>query len=177
MSKPNNLIITGPSGAGKTTTCKALASRLDGVWAYINQDELRQMVVAGYSSAKDYDYNWSEETKRQWEVSIPICVDIMKRYNQFGINCMLDIFAPPNEFEEWQKLIGDTSYKLIVLLPSQEETVKRNRGRSERSRLKDKKIQINHDVFEPWKKSADKLVLDTTNISVETAVKNIKQIL
>lgn len=175
-TKFKNVIITGPSGAGKTTTCKSLLGELDGVWAYINQDELRQIVASGYSSAKDYSYNWSDETKRQWRVSIPVCVDIMKRYNEFGMNCLLDIFAPPEEFTEWQSQLGDSKYELVVLLPDQEETVARNKARRERSRLKDNKIRQNHDLFTPWANSSI-LTIDTTKNTVEDTVNQIKKIL
>jgi len=99
------LLITGPSGAGKSTTSKKFLDQVSGVWAYVNQDNIRQLVTNGYAGADDYEKNWTDETKRQWNVSIPICIDIAKHYQEVGINCLIDFFAPPEEFDEWEKYL------------------------------------------------------------------------
>lgn len=167
------LIITGPSGAGKTTTSQQFLQSASGEWAYVNQDEIRQMVVAGYESAGDYEQNWNDGTKRQWAVSIPICADICMRYVEYGINCILDIFAPPEEFEKWKPHLAGIDYKLVVLLPNVDITVARNAGREERSRLKENKIRQNHSYFQEWK-NTKAAVLDTTTLSLNEVLKLIR---
>lgn len=169
------ILLTGPSGAGKTTTAEMFLKSAPGVWAYISQDELRQLVVAGYASADDYSYNWGDETRRQWEVSIPICTDIVRRYNYVGINCIVDFFAPPEEFEKWRRGLVGIDYKLFVLLPSIEETVARNAGRSARSQLKENKIRQNHALFQAWADSREAVtVIDTSEIKISETVAHIR---
>lgn len=170
------VLITGPSGAGKTTVSKSLPKQLAGEWAYISQDDLRQLVIAGYASADDYEHEWSEEVRRQWNVSIPICVDVAKRYLDVGINCIIDFYAPPNEFEKWQHELRDISYTLIVLRPDLKTTLKRNSTRDERARLKDNKIVQNHQAFEEWQ-HYNAEVVDTSKETVSTTIQTIEKII
>lgn len=173
MSK--TIILTGPSGAGKTTTCKRFLESASGEWAYINQDEIRQLILAGYESAGDYYQNWNDGTKRQWAASIPICVDIAKRYSEYGINCILDIFAPPEEFERWKPFLKNLDYSLIVLLPDEETTVLRNAERDDRSKLKENKIRQNHALFGGWK-NQNVNIIDTSAINLKESLEKIKRI-
>lgn len=160
------ILVTGPSGAGKSTVCKEFINTAKGEWAYVNQDELRQLVVAGYASADDYERNWTLATKRQWAVSISICTDIVKRNSDAGINCIVDLYAPRKEFEKWKELLRPLKYKTYVLLPSLETTVIRNAGRSKRARLKERKIRENYALFTNCKLSGA-TVLDTTKLNAK----------
>jgi len=170
------LLITGPSGAGKTTVSKSLLKQLTGEWAYISQDDLRQLVIAGYASADDYEHEWSEEVRRQWNVSIPICVDVAKRYLDVGINCIIDFYATPNEFEKWKKELKDIPYTLIVLRPDLGSTLERNRSREERAKLKDNKIRQNYKAFEEWSQTEIRVV-DTSKEKVSVTVEAIEKII
>ncbi len=89
MSK--TIIITGTSGSGKSSTAKVLSATLPGTWAHISQDDIRSMVKAGYKSSAE---EWTDDTKNQWDTSIDICCDMITRYNEYGINCILDLFIP-----------------------------------------------------------------------------------
>lgn len=175
MQKAKIIIVTGPSGAGKTTTCRKFLESANGEWAYINQDEIRQLVVAGYESADDYTKNWNEKTKKQWEVSIPICADMAKRYNEHTINCIVDIFAPPDEFNEWKKYLSGVSYELVVLLPDVHTAVARNASRDKRSRLKENKIRQNHALFESWLSTGSR-VIDNSNTTLDDVIDQLRDI-
>lgn len=169
------VLITGPPGAGKSTVSKNLLQDLPGEWAYVSQDDLRQMVVKGYASADDYDYNWSQSTKRQWMVSIPICVDIAKRYLDSGINCLVDFSSLPEQFEVWKTEIGDVPYRLFILLPNEETVVNRNEHRKSISRLKDKKVRLNHKAFLEWAKHGVSII-DTSSDDIKQSVLKIKKL-
>lgn len=164
------IIITGPSGAGKSTTTKYLAEKSVGEWAIINQDDIRALVKAGYRPA---DIEWTDATKRQWNVSILIATDMIKRYFDAGINCVVDLFAPPSEFEKWKEYIGDVDYQLIVLLPDVETTVKRNANRE--NIMKEDKIRENHGWFMQWKPS-EATIIDTSKQTLTTSIKQIKNL-
>lgn len=170
------LLITGPSGAGKTTTSREFLKKASGVWAYLSQDDLRQLVVAEYQSADDYRKNWDKETHRQWNVSIPLCVDMAKRYHDAGIHCVVDFYGPPDEFVLWEKHLKNLPYKLVVLLPDEETTVERNNGRDERSKLKENVVRGNHRLFEGWQNRGVS-VIDTSHIEINDSVKRIKEMI
>ncbi len=170
------LLITGPSGAGKTTTIREFLESASGVWAYLSQDDLRQLVVTGYHSADDYRKDWNKETQRQWNVSIPLCVDMAKRYHEAGINCVVDFYGPLEEFVIWEKHLKDLPYKLVVLLPDEETTVERNNGRDEQSKLKESIVRENHRLFDGWKNRGVS-VIDTSHIEITDSVKRIKELI
>ncbi len=170
------LLITGPSGAGKTTTSREFLKSASGVWAYLSQDDLRQLVTAGYQSADDYRKDWNKETQRQWNVSIPLCVDMAKRYHEAGIHCVVDFYGPPEEFEIWEKHLEDLPYKLVVLLPDEETTVKRNGGRDSRSKLKENIVRENYRLFDDWN-ARGVSVIDTSHINVQESVNQLKTLI
>lgn len=164
-------MITGPSGAGKSTVSEYITANSTGTWALISQDEIREHIKAGYRRA---DLNWDNETKKQWDVSINICCDMIRRYNETNINCIVELFSPPSEFEKWQEKINDLSYKLIVLLPSEEQTVYRNANR--KSRMKESKIRENYEWFTQWSESKA-IIIDTTKQSTMETIKSIEEII
>lgn len=162
------VIITGPSGAGKSTVAKEISEHLQGTWALISQDGVREHVKAGYRHA---DGEWDDETKRQWEASIAICCDMIRRYREANINCVVDIFAPPSEFEKWSRILKELEYKLIVLLPSIDKAVHRNANRE--LMMKESKIRENHAWFTKWE-SSEAVVIDTTNQTIAETVESIE---
>ncbi len=163
------IIITGPSGAGKSTIAKKLAETLDGTWALISQDDTRELIKAGY---KDADIEWTDETRKQWEVSIYICCDMVRRYYEANINCVVELFAPPTEFEKWKQQLKDIFYELFVLLPDVEKTVYRNANRE--LSMKEEKIRENYEWFTQWKPN-EATIIDTTKHSAEESAAEIKR--
>lgn len=170
------LLITGPAGAGKSMTSQKFLDSANGTWAYLNQDELRQLVKTGYATADDYEYNWSEDVRNQWRVSIPICCDIAKRYEEASINCLIDFNASPDEFNEWKKYLDSLDYELVVLLPTQEVVLTRNSNRDERSKLKNNKVLQNYDKLAEWN-SHDANIIDNSEGTVGKTVDRINELL
>lgn len=138
-----------------------------GTWALVSQDETRTLIKAGY---KDPDVPWTDATRKQWEVSIVICCDMVKRYYQAGIHTVVEIFAPPEEFEKWQTALTGIPYRLFVLLPDLEETVRRNANRE--LPMPEASIRKNHEWFTQWK-PAEATILDTTRCSPAESVTEI----
>ncbi len=165
------LLITGPSGSGKSTVAKAFLKEAKSTWAYVNQDDLRQLVTAGYSTADGYEQDWSKDTKLQWKVSIPVCCDIAKRYIEHGINCLIDFNASPDEFKEWERYLDSVEYQLIILLPDENTVLYRNRNRDERSKLKENKIIQNYNKLASWKGKNALIINNTEDSAADTATK------
>ena len=164
------LLITGPAGAGKTTTCEELASSADGVWAFISQDHVRTFIKKGF---KNPAATWDEETEKQWEVSQAICGDILRRYQAAGINCVIDCFAPKGSFDKWEEVLGGIEYKLVVLLPNVDETVRRNKERTGDRRLKESQIREHHEWFSVWKNDEQAELLDTSTLTTQEVVTKV----
>ncbi len=169
------LFLTGPAGAGKTTTAEKFAADAKGVWAFISQDHIREFVKAGYVHA---NVEWTDETQRQWDVSIAICCDIVKRYDEVNINCIVDLFAPPGEsIDKWKSYVGNLSYTLIVLLPSVEVAVARNAQRTGTALMKESAIREHHEWFSEWTKFDEGKVIDSSNLSQSEVINRITSIL
>jgi adenylate kinase len=165
------LLITGPAGAGKTTACKAFAKGAKGVWAFISQDDIRMFVKAGF---KNPSKDWDEKTKVQWDVSITICSDMAIRYKENNINCIIDCFASPDvSFGKWEQALKNMRYKVIVLLPGVEETIKRNNQRTGDAKVKLSQVKEYHEWHSRWEEDKRVTLIDTTTLSVSDVVKKI----
>lgn len=164
------IIITGPSGAGKSTVALAVAEQMPDTWAFISQDGMREHIKAGYCHA---DVEWTDETRRQWEVSITICCDMVKRYHEANISCVVEMFAPPSEFEKWKQQLKGFDYKLVVLLPDVQKTVDRNANRE--LKMKEEKIRENHEWFTKWEPT-EAIIIDSSNLSVDETVERVKEL-
>ena len=169
------ILITGPSGAGKTTVCRELLKTLAGEWAYINQDEVRQYVKCGYVSADEERNKWTEAVQRQWDVSIPICAEIVKNYIKIGIGCIVDFFVYPNELEIWNDKLKGVSFELIILMPDISVLQHRNANRSVRSKLSSEKINENYKLYSNSSFINGKVV-DNSNLSANKTVDVIKKL-
>lgn len=166
------IIITGTSASGKSSVASLLAKSLPGTWALISQDDVRSIVKAGYLSPVN---GWDHETQHQWDVSIDICCDLVKRYQKAGINCILEIFAPARDFKTWEiswkpKLEG-LHYQLFVLLPDIETVATRHKSRS--GTMTEARIRENYRLFANWNGNSA-TVIDSSDQTLEETVNLIK---
>ena len=168
------VILNGPSGAGKSTTAKAFLEQAEGTWAYVCQDDMRDLVKKGYRSANGMPDTWDAEVKNQMSVSIPLCADMVRRYAEYGINCVLDLYAEADDFTAWQQALQDIEYTLFVLLPDLESTLLRNQERSGTARLTDEKIAYNHGNFVHANWPSDTTIIDTSKLTVNEVVQKIR---
>lgn len=163
------IIITGTSGSGKSSTAKVLSKTLSGTWAHISQDDIRSMIKAGYKSSAE---EWTDDTKNQWDTSVDICCDMINRYHQYGINCILDLFAPPSEFEKWKPKLENIDYQLFVLVPDVETVVHRNAHRE--NKMQEAKVRENYEWFTAWKPN-QATIIDSSDQSLDETVAVISQ--
>lgn len=167
------LIITGPAGAGKSTACEAFAKDSEGTWALISQDHIRTFIKAGFKNPSDKP--WTDDTQKQWDVSQAICGDILRRYKDMEINCIMECFAPKGSFDKWERHLEKLDYKLIVLLPHVNEAIHRNGQRTGAALLKEAEVQEQHEWFSAWVDDSKVTLIDNTKMSVADTVNAIKQ--
>ena len=171
------IVLTGPPGAGKSSTSSKFLETIDGVWGHISQDNMRDLIKAGFVSANGHRSEWSYEIKRQWEVGILISCDIAKRYLEAGINCILEISANPEDFAVWKDQLGNFEYELIVLLPTEETVLQRNNERTGTAKLMDSKISEEFKTFVAWSNNPGTKIIHNSNLSVETTTQKIQKLL
>lgn len=167
------LLVTGPAGAGKSTTCEEFAKSGDGMWALIEQDHIRQFVKAGFKNPAKPP--WTDETQTQWDVSIDICGDMARRYQQRDINCIIDCFATLDSFDKWDKGFESVDYKIIVLLPDVEVALARNNQRSGDAKLLESQVREHHEWLAAWHDDERARVIDTSKLSVQGVVQAIRE--
>jgi len=169
------LLLTGPPGAGKTTASKAFAKTANSTWALIEQDAIRQLVKAGFKNPAD---PWTKETETQMNVSIDICADMARRYQQSGINCIIDCFITldPYVFDKWQTALEGIAYEIIVFLPDVEKAIAQNNQRLGDARLNEELVASQHEEFSAWQGNPQATVIDTTAMSVSDAVQAIRNL-
>jgi len=173
----NIILLTGPSGAGKTTIANKFISSQKNQWAHIKHDEIRQLVITGFSSADDSRKNWSAETKNQWQVGIQNCVDLAINFKQSEINCLVDFYSTPSEFETWKNLLNPIDYTLVILLPNKKSVITRNTTRNSPCKLSEGKILECYEDFQGWPHDCSHHTIDNSTLSIEGAVKNISDII
>jgi len=169
------ILLTGPPGAGKTTTSKEFAKIANGTWALIEQDAIRQLVKAGFKNPAD---PWTRDTETQMNVSIDICGDMARRYQQADINCIIDCFITldPYVFDKWQTALKDMTYKIIVFLPTVEKAIMQNNQRTGDARLKESLVIEQHEEFSAWRNDPRATIIDPTAMNVSDAVRAIAKI-
>jgi len=167
------LFITGPPGAGKSTTCTAFAANSNETWAFVEQDEIRKLVKAGFADPSE---PWTKGTDNQWDASIDICADIARVYKRRGINLILECFAPPYSFEKWEKAFQGLEYKIIILQPAIGVAIQRNAQRRGAAKLREEQVKEHHLWFEGWKGRTEATCIDTSTLSLEEAVEAISAI-
>lgn len=165
------ILLTGTSGSGKTTTAQQFLKARKDVWAYINQDDIRELIKTGRESADGMYETWNNNTKTQWAVSIPICVDLAIRYKEFGINCLVDFYSTLEEFEVWKKHLGKVDYSLLVLMPDKQTVLYRNNLRKYPAKLSDNKVLQAYEEFQNWHNSEIALIIDNTTNTITDTVK------
>lgn len=169
------ILLTGPAGAGKTSIAQKFLNNQSGEWAYIAQDDIRQLVRAGYASADGLRSEWSNETRRQWDASIGVCTEIAKQYAASGISSVIDAYFTQEEFlKSWKPYLNSTNYELIILLPSLEAVLQRNELRKYPAKLTKAKIAECYADICDWKNNQEGLLLDNSQMSIEGVV-NVMQ--
>ena len=172
MSK--TLLVTGPPGAGKSTAGEALTEQSVGTWAYIDQDKVRQQIKAGFT---DPSNPWTDETQKQWDVSVALCSDMAKRYQEYGINCLIDCFIPPHSLEKWKQTFINVDYEIIVILPTIKVALARNDQRSGGARLRESQVRQHHEWFTEYQHDQRIKIIDSSALAVKDVISALEDIL
>jgi hypothetical protein len=97
---------------------------------------------------------------------------MINRYYKAGINSVVELFAPPEEFKKWQNKLKGIDYEVVVLYPNVETAVQRNANR--KLKMKEAKIREQHPWFANWKNHNVKII-NTTKHTLKKTVDLLKK--
>ncbi|MFC5653413.1 AAA family ATPase [Paenibacillus solisilvae] len=157
-------IISGPAGAGKSTTSKRIAQKLPKS-AYIPGDEIDHMVVGGHEKPWLSQYH----TDLIW-LNI---LSLTKNYIQHGHDVVIDYVAfMKNANVILQEFRGyDVVIKYVLLLPQEEELVRRDAERKPEFQMGYRSVAGLHELLET--NPPVKHRIDTTFMDVDAVIEEI----
>lgn len=169
MNRPSPVfIITGAMASGKSTVAMALAKRFERS-AYVEGDAFLRMMINGTANMGPV---LDAEALAQLNLRHQLATDAVRRFVQSGFTVIYEDILIGNHLLLAVERLGDLVPHVVVLTPSVEALVERDRGRS----------KTGYSEKFPPRVLADALVnetprigtwIDTTDMSVEDVVATI----
>ena len=176
--EPFALLITGPAGAGKTTTAQAWASAWPHPAAHVSLDDVRFNIKSGRVDPAD---GWSSETERQYEIARAACASLTRLYAGHGLKCAIDdaIFPswPEVSYGPWRAALGNLPHTVVILLPRFDKIVERNLQRFDHAPLPADMLRTIYDMMMPWESQNSFPVIDNSDLSLEETVDTIDKVI
>jgi predicted kinase len=158
----------GPAGAGKSTLARAwCATRQRAV--HIELDRVRELIVAGRADPQQPGALQGE----QYRLSVRACLALARTYLDSGYDVAIDDVIDPIAFErDWRPLVEGLMWRIIIVLPTLEETLARSRAREKR--VLERHTRDQHAASLGWPAS---VCVDTTRQSVAESLRLVQSIL
>ena len=122
------ILFGGPAGAGKSTLARAWCATRQRA-AHIELDEVRGLIVAGRADPQQPGSLQGE----QYALSVRACCALARVFLDDGYDVAVDDVLEPAAFERyWRSLLDRLEWRLVVVLPTLEEVLRRSRGRAKR---------------------------------------------
>lgn len=158
------LLVTGGSGAGKTSLAEAWANRGPGLSAHVSHDTVHTFMKSGFVSPASSN---SAEAQRQWRMAVEVCIAACHVYASHGVRCAIDTFLLPSTRSLW---IGLESLKVgvVVLQPDVEVAVARNTQRIHETGwgVPEWHVRANHEAMSAWLDHHDICVIDNSTLDI-----------
>lgn len=168
------LLLTGPTGAGKSTTARAWAAQGVGPRALLDVDAVRAHIRAGFAAPED---GWTTETERQWALACEVTIGAARTYLASGVGCVIDVYAPPYDADPWALLLAELGGHRIILLPRRDICLQRNRNRGRQPALSDELAMKNYDDLAHCVQRADaRNVIDNSDLSPDETLREVTRL-
>ncbi len=165
LYKTKIIAITGPSGAGKTTVAEKLAKQYEKC-VHIDVDLVKHFIVTGFI------YGPKSAGAAQWKLLGTNVGQLAKNFAMQGYLVIVNGYMEKSSRTEIDKFI-EFSNK-ILLLPSVEENIKRDKGRTKEVRMGSKAVKTGQKYFRENGFYSDFKIFDTSDDSIEKTIQKIK---
>jgi chloramphenicol 3-O-phosphotransferase len=155
------VLFGGPAGAGKSTLARAwCATRTQA--AHIELDEIRSLLTSGRADPQES----SDLQATQYGPSVEATCAVARAFAHGGCDVAIGDVLEPDAFEHyWRPQLDGLRWKLIVVLPSLNETLGRSAGCEKRVRGEHTRAQ--HGRCSTWNEA---VLLDTTNLDIDQSL-------
>lgn len=170
----NNLIvviITGPTGSGKTTISKSLAKRIPNS-AHIEVDYLRHIIINGYQSPSEESDRFKKQKILAMDNAVSLTNNLLK--NEFNV-IIDDVVYTEEQVRYYIKNIRSTNIKVILLLPDIKKIIEVYESRKTGRKTK-RYISEMYIAFKSLRKSREVIVYDNASDDKDTTLENILKI-
>jgi chloramphenicol 3-O-phosphotransferase len=155
------VLFGGPAGAGKSTLARAwCATRAQA--AHIELDEIRGLIIGGRADPQEP----SDLQAAQYGFSVEATCAVARAFARGGCDVAVDDVLEPDAFERyWRPQLEGLPWKLIVVVPSLEETLRRSAVREKRVREEHTRAQ--HERCSTWNEAVR---IDTTDLDIDQSL-------
>jgi len=151
------VLFGGPAGAGKSTLARAWCATRPQA-AHIELDEIRHLIISGLADPQKA--NDVQET--QYRLSVEATCVLARAFADGGCDVAIDDVFEPEAFDRyWGPQLDGLSWKLVIVLPSLDETLARSAGREKR--VMEEHTRTQHARCENWDVAKR---IDTTGLDV-----------
>jgi predicted kinase len=164
------LVITGPTGSGKSTVAEKVAKRFDDC-VNIDADHIKHMIVSGFYKDENNPGGWGFN---QWGLVGDSIGLLARNFLDAGYHVIVNGYMDKPAWTNLQKHITFTHK--ILLLPHLDTVTQRDAGRNENVRMGDKAVNEHHVHFSANNFFKDFLKIDTTNHSADETVSEVMEI-
>lgn len=168
------LTITGPSGSGKSTVGEKLAKQLDKC-VNIDADHIKHMIVSGFYYDRANPEDEKEWGFNEWKLVGESIGLLAQNFQKHGYDVIINGYIDAPAWEEIMKLVTITHK--VLLLPNVDTAKGRDSGRREDVRQGEAAVERHHVHFSTDSFFKDFITIDTTDHSVDEAVKKVREVL
>jgi predicted kinase len=151
----------GPAGAGKSTLARAWCATRPQA-AHVELDEIRQLIVSGRADPQEP----GELQAAQYRLSVEATCRLARAFTDGGCDVAIDDVFEPEAFErDWRPRLIGLPWKLVIVLPSLDETLARAARREKR--VMEEHTRTQHARCARWDEGVR---IDTTGLGLEQSL-------
>lgn len=167
MTKPILIAITGPTGAGKSTTAQLLARQIDNC-VNIDVDLVKHFIVSGFRYEEPHGLD-------QWVLLGKNLGMVAANFQGQNYNVIINGYLREQAWTELEKYITFTHS--FLLLPALDAVQKRNGGRKPEAQMDEDSVLQHYDFFSNHTYYTHFARIDSSNQTADETVAVIKSMI